>query len=498
MKALSPIQRLNAGVLLLGLLVGSALILLEAWQWAALAGLLLIALVGWTTVMTTVVTNRAAKRSLDSKRAAQRTEQLARQLSDHAADSSQDISSELRDSVQRLSSQLLPVLKSTHEHSKDSAEYSRKALTRLRNDLPEISGAIRELDHQFVDFKEQLTQSQKRLMNRVRADVSPVAPALESMEARVEKSERRLLGAYEGERLAQHDRWEGLQGHLHALADTLRVHGASVHDIAAQVTNLGEKSHELEKKLQCFLKQDAVQEDENHTLIANFESALARSRDRLMSRVQVAVREETRQVESLMQLLPQIQPRAILPPSGRWAMDARALLHLSDLVRNRQPKNIVELGGGTSTVWLGYLCESYGGKVVSIDHDEHFAEITRSSVHRHGLHSTAEVRTAPLEEIQVNKQVYRWYQTTALEDLKDIDLLVVDGPPASSGKDARLPAVPHLISKLSPRCLIVLDDAEREDEREVLDAWAKDLPDLERIDYGVSRLGVLAREVHNG
>lgn len=503
LKALSQKQRLGAGAVLLSLLAGVTLVLFEHWQWAAAIGLLLVSLVGWLALITLSVADRAAKRSLDSKRAAKRAEELTTQFSKRTDKAAKEASHSIEENIQRLRTQLreevLPSLSSSSEYAKNSAEYSRKALTRLRDDLPELSASFEQVDRQFTYLEEQLTQSQKRVMNRVRADVSPISPALQSMEARIEQNERRLLGSYESERLAQQDRYEAFKKQITHLNKTVEAQCSSAEETNTQVKSILTANNQLEKSVEKVLASFSSEissqaEKYDEQLTTQLESALAHSRDRLMNRVLVAVREETRQVEALMQLMPQIKPRAILPPSGRWAMDARALLHLSNLVQEGKPKNVLELGGGTSTVWLGYLCETYGGKVVSVDHEEKFATLTNENIQRHGLETTAEVRTAPLEDMVIDGQTYQWYETSAFEDLTEIDLLVVDGPPGTSGKDARLPALPHLIDRLASECLVVLDDAEREDEREVFEIWAQTFPGFKIFDNGVSRFGVLRRE----
>ncbi len=54
-----------------------------------------------------------------------------------------------------------------------------------------------------------------------------------------------------------------------------------------------------------------------------------------------------------------------------------------------------------------------------------------------------------------------------------IDLLVVDGPPAYAAGHglARYPALPVLCDLLAPRATVILGDAERPGEQEVLRRW---------------------------
>src|SRR3712207_7775099 len=51
-----------------------------------------------------------------------------------------------------------------------------------------------------------------------------------------------------------------------------------------------------------------------------------------------------------------------------------------------------------------------------------------------------------------------WYSTSALADVDEINLLLVDGPPGNTSKLARYPAVPALRDKLGPGATVMLDE----------------------------------------
>ena len=66
----------------------------------------------------------------------------------------------------------------------------------------------------------------------------------------------------------------------------------------------------------------------------------------------------------------------------------------------------------------------------------------------------------------------------AWEDLTGIDLLFVDGPPATTGPQARYPAMPLLSGSLSPAATAVLDDLVVPDMQEVLRLWLDAYPEF--------------------
>ncbi|GAA4829527.1 class I SAM-dependent methyltransferase [Garicola koreensis] len=206
-----------------------------------------------------------------------------------------------------------------------------------------------------------------------------------------------------------------------------------------------------------------------------------------------------RQVEAMWQLFPKVpRIRAQMPPSGGFPMEARTLLHLSSVIEEVRPRTILELGGGTSTIWTGYLTEELGTRIVSIDHLEQYLHSTWDYVQRHGFADRTECRLAPLEPVTVDGEEYPWYSLSAFSDLADVDLLVVDGPPESTGAKARYPALPLLQDKLSAGAVVVLDDTNRPDERAILEDWARMLAGYAETDQGLSKLGVLRPQASGG
>lgn len=196
-----------------------------------------------------------------------------------------------------------------------------------------------------------------------------------------------------------------------------------------------------------------------------------------MARLQ---RDQTREVEALLQLFRRFEPRAPMPSSGRWALNATDLLELLFLVDRTQSRLVLELGSGTSSIWLAYALEKMDGRLVSLDHDAEFAARARWLLELHDLGRVAEVRHAPLRPLRIDGQEFTWYDADALSGVRDVDLLLVDGPPGSTGPDARYPALPVLEHRLSATATIVLDDADRPDEKNVLRRWTDAIAGLSR------------------
>jgi predicted O-methyltransferase YrrM len=150
-------------------------------------------------------------------------------------------------------------------------------------------------------------------------------------------------------------------------------------------------------------------------------------------------------------------------------------------IHDHRPALIVECGSGASTVLFGYQVQRVGaGKVISLEHDPLYATRTRELARQHDVEDVIEVRDAPLQTWQEPDGVWQWYNRAAIEDITEIDLLFVDGPPGATGHLARFPAGPLLFGKLAAAGVAVLDDALRDDEKRTSELWLERMEWLER------------------
>ncbi|WP_028648773.1 O-methyltransferase [Nocardiopsis sp. CNT312] len=181
-----------------------------------------------------------------------------------------------------------------------------------------------------------------------------------------------------------------------------------------------------------------------------------------------------------------------MPSLRGWAASPDVLRTLVRHIDRLRPELVVELGSGASSVWIGYALRRAGrGRLVAIDHDAAYAELTREMVAAHGLGDVVEVRHAPLTEIEATEveiggETVRtadlWYDSAPLADLEGIGLVFVDGPPKPTGRLVRYPAVPVLLPRCREDAVIVLDDADRVDERAAGDRWLAEHPELRRTE----------------
>ncbi|MER6420276.1 class I SAM-dependent methyltransferase [Streptomyces sp. NPDC001137] len=182
--------------------------------------------------------------------------------------------------------------------------------------------------------------------------------------------------------------------------------------------------------------------------------------------------------QALAQLEQALEPSAPIPPGDNWAAAPDLLLYLVEQIRARRPALVVELGSGTSTLWLATALRTFGipGRVVSLEHDPGYHEQTTQGLDRLDLGDFAEVRLAPLERFTIQGETWSWYAEAAWRDLKGCGLLFVDGPPGWSAPLARYPAVPLLAGALTPGAAVLLDDHDRADEQAIAARWHRQHP----------------------
>ena len=197
-----------------------------------------------------------------------------------------------------------------------------------------------------------------------------------------------------------------------------------------------------------------------------------------LNRIAIDVVQETQATRELFSQV--TMTRAPMPSCGGWAMDASSMLALLHLVRKTRPRLIIECGSGSSTIWMAYLLEELGrGRIVSLEHDAQYAEHTRAQLSLHELERRGSIVDAPLIPLDNLPGAPVWYDLSNIPaGLPEIDLLLVDGPPAYVGKQARYPAVPVMESRLANSAAIVLDDTGRPDEQAVLERWIHEFSEL--------------------
>ncbi len=206
-----------------------------------------------------------------------------------------------------------------------------------------------------------------------------------------------------------------------------------------------------------------------------------------------------RRTEAWLAIYSVIRPRIPLGPIHVYMATPELLRHFVHLLLETRPALTVELGSGLSTVLAAYCAEQLDrGRIISVDHEARFCEATRQQLVRHGLEHRVRLVHAPLVPTGLPGHTSAWYdvgpiQQAIQEEHLSLDLLLVDGPPGKGAPLARYPALPLLRQLLAPRAVILVDDARRPDEQEMVRRWVDGDHTLEREDLATEKGTIILR-----
>ncbi len=168
-----------------------------------------------------------------------------------------------------------------------------------------------------------------------------------------------------------------------------------------------------------------------------------------------------------------------LPRHG-WHMRADALRIIAETVTKAEPRLILELGSGSSTVFLAHLCKTIGRKarVISIEENPKFAERTRNLLRLHQLLDQVSIIVAPVTSAQIGKWQGHCYKISqanlpSVMAGEEADLVLIDGPMSAwtNRGDCRYGTLPLVRQWLANRAIVIIDDTHRKRERRIVERW---------------------------
>ncbi len=192
----------------------------------------------------------------------------------------------------------------------------------------------------------------------------------------------------------------------------------------------------------------------------------------------VSALREYHQLEALLGIYRQMDGHMALTGLRRFAASPDMLFQVLALIDKHHPKVIVELGSGSSTRLISSYLESKNMDCafISVEHDETYLELTAADANVQKV----QLCHCPLAPFRHEGVTYSWYDVTDLKLPGSIDMLIVDGPPDHLNPLARFPAYPAFRDRLSDQAIIVMDDADRQDEEAIIQKWME-MGSFERI-----------------
>ena len=179
----------------------------------------------------------------------------------------------------------------------------------------------------------------------------------------------------------------------------------------------------------------------------------------------------------------------VTPWKRGWPASPDFILWQVELIEKNNYDLILEFGSGITSLYTAKtLAAIYKNKksekltkAVTFDHLEEFFLQTKDIISQAGLSDTIDIIHAPLKEYTApDGTAYQYYscqETLAILSSQyrssDLRLLViVDGPPGATNKNARYPAFPVVMQYFAPAHIdFLLDDYIRGDEKESAGLW---------------------------
>ena len=190
----------------------------------------------------------------------------------------------------------------------------------------------------------------------------------------------------------------------------------------------------------------------------------------------------TKQMEAYWRIQAVLNNQLSAPSMHGWPISADFAVLLIDTIKYENFDYIIEFGSGTSTF---IICQALiknnkinNTKFFSFEHLDKYFSATQSLLERISIgDAPVFLIKSPLVDYSDDNGDYKFYDVSRLLlDQKSIErpkvLVIVDGPPSSTGKNARYPALPIILEKFQGANIsLILDDSDRDEEKEVVSIW---------------------------
>ncbi len=150
--------------------------------------------------------------------------------------------------------------------------------------------------------------------------------------------------------------------------------------------------------------------------------------------------------------------RACFAPD--WAFSRELEAALSDLLRDRKPAKVLELGAGLSSVLLLKYAAATGANTIHLE---------QAGVAYGNLLGCLRMSNLPIAPVRLCDVRNEFYDVSPFADLQTpFDLVIIDGPRGSRARTCAK-AVEFLQRVIGPRSAVIVDDTNRAPEAKL--AW---------------------------
>lgn len=285
--------------------------------------------------------------------------------------------------------------------------------------------------------------------------------------------------------LAMQTRMENQLGQMGLAADLPQLRAASMLNGRAPVLSnpLAEIGEQLRKQNESLTTTLKTQQNE-----------LANVRKALESTVKREVLNATKQLEAFVNLQGYLTKGVVVPEMHGWPISPDFALLLVGMLEATDYDLIIEFGSGSSTALMATVLARNSARhhtkqrveQVAFEHLEKYHFETARQLAAGGLGDAVDLVLSPLIPFTSQDGMpYSYYECNPalsaiaerMPALAELQVLVlVDGPPGTTGPLARYPALAHVMEHFRGSQIdILLDDYGRPDEKEVANRWMADI-----------------------
>jgi hypothetical protein len=167
-------------------------------------------------------------------------------------------------------------------------------------------------------------------------------------------------------------------------------------------------------------------------------------------------------------------------PTHGCHLRANAMRRVAEIVAELRPRLVLELGSGSSTVLLARQCASLGSeeRIVSVEESQIFAARTRRLLRRHNLLDRVSIVVSPVVRTRIGHWLGYCYEMPEAGIASAIageraELALIDGPMSAwtMRGDCRYGTLPLIRRWLTDDAIVIVDDASRRRERDIIERW---------------------------
>jgi hypothetical protein len=223
----------------------------------------------------------------------------------------------------------------------------------------------------------------------------------------------------------------------------------------------------------------------------NFKSELDKLKTELTKTIKSSAENTAKQLEAFLGIQNYLRTGDLIGEMHGWPVSPDLGLYLIRRVEQYDYDLVVEFGSGVSTFLIGKAVANVKRRTglavahLAFEHLEEYHSLVVHEIVKAGLQETTRVILARLNSYTSPDgrnfnfyDCFRELETVAQMPLRQPPrvLVLVDGPPGSTGLHARFPALP-VVAAYFPHSPIdvILDDYSRKEEREIVQQWTDHL-----------------------